>query len=87
MDEIVNYKPAKPKESSWNDIYRRICAKEDDGHGSKLIRALSNGENICKSFEGDTRFRVQGTMWQQLGNMGELGPNRRKAPIATQCLS
>ena len=71
MGEITNYKPVNPKASSWNDIYKRICEHKDDGHGSKLVRALSHGEQICKPYEGDLRFRIQGKMWQQLGNMGK----------------
>ena len=73
MDEIVNYRPVKARQSSWSQIYQRACEFCDDGHGSKLVRALSNGENISKPFEGDPRFRIHGSrMWQQLGNMGTL---------------
>ncbi|KAL8827789.1 MAG: hypothetical protein Q9191_002978 [Dirinaria sp. TL-2023a] len=75
MDEIVNYRPAKTRQSSWGQIYKRACEFSDDGHGSKLVRALSNGEIISKPFEGDPRFRIHGSrMWQQLGNMGKLDP-------------
>lgn len=70
MDEIVNYRPAKARQSSWSQIYKRACEFCDDGHGSKLVRALSNGENISKPFEGDPKFRIDSSrLWQQLGNM------------------
>ena len=71
MKEIINYKPVKARQSSWSRIYERACALSDDGHGSKLVRALSNGQIISKPFEGDPRFRIHGGMWQQLGNMGK----------------
>ena len=71
LDEVTNYKPKNGKENSWNDVYQRVRELEDDGHGSKLIRALSNGEQSCKPYEGDPRFPIQGGMWQQLGNMGK----------------
>ena len=73
LDEITNYHPAQPDASSWNDIYQRICKHDDDGHAIKLVRALSHGEQMCKSYEGDPKFRVRGKMWLQLGNMGKLG--------------
>ena len=71
LDEIINYQPAKPKASSWNEIYKRICDKEDDGHGSKLIRAVSHGEQVSRPYQDDLRFRIRGEMWQKLGNMGK----------------
>lgn len=73
LDEITNYHLAQPNASSWNDIYQRICKHKDDGHGIKLVRALSHGEQICKPYEGDPKFRIHGKMWLQLGNMGKLG--------------
>lgn len=72
LDEMINYRPARPEASSWNEIYKRICDKEDDGHGSKLIRAVSHGEQVCRPYQDDSRFRIKGEMWQKLGNMGKL---------------
>lgn len=36
-----------------------------------MIRAVSHGEQICQSHGDDAKFRIQGKMWQQLGNMGK----------------
>ena len=72
MNEIMNYKPAKPDSNSWPDIYSRICNLSDDGHGSKMLRAVSLGERISKPYENDPGFRIRGMMWQQLGNMGNV---------------
>lgn len=70
MEEIINYRPAKPEESSWEEVCRRIREHQDDGHGSKLVRAIAHGQEICKPFKDASTFPIQGAMWQQLGNMG-----------------
>ena len=71
MKEITNYKPARPDQSTWPDIYDRILNQSDDGHGSKLLRALSHGEQVTEGHTDEARFPIQGDMWLQLGNMGE----------------
>ena len=69
IDEIVNYKPKIP--SSWDKVFERVQNLPDDGHASKLVRALAHGEAICKPYENDPTFRIQGGMWLQLGHMGK----------------
>ncbi|KAL8697205.1 MAG: hypothetical protein Q9224_002426 [Gallowayella concinna] len=66
-NEIVDYKPKQP--SGWDGIIERVIAHPDDGHASKLVRALKHGENICRPYEGDPKFRVKDGMWLQLGHM------------------
>lgn len=68
IDEIVNYKPKIP--GSWDKVFERVQNLPDDGHASKLVRALAHGEAICKPYENDPKFRIQGSMWLQLGHMG-----------------
>ena len=70
LDEISNYRAAKPKESDWNSVIKRVLLHEDDGHASKLVRALKHGEEISKPYEGNPKFKIQGKMWENLGNMG-----------------
>jgi hypothetical protein len=65
--EISNYK--SKKESSWDDIFERVRRFEDDGHASKLVRALAHGEQVCGKYEGKEGFVIQGDMWRKLGNM------------------
>jgi hypothetical protein len=68
LDLIKSYKPQKP--SDWDEIQSRVCAIEDDGHASKLIRALAHGEHVCKPHEeSDDAFRIRGSDWLQLGHM------------------
>ena len=71
MDEVINYKPVKPDQSSWGAIIERVRSYQDDGHGSKLVRALKHGEEVCKPYEGNGNFRIRGPMWEKLGNMGK----------------
>lgn len=69
-DEILHYRPKVP--SSWNGIYDRVRKHEDDGHASKLVRALAHGEKLCEAYDSrDPLFRVKDDMWLQLGHMGE----------------
>jgi len=35
----------------------------------KLGRAVANGEQICKKYEGEDWARIKGFMWQKIGNM------------------
>ncbi|OKL58123.1 hypothetical protein UA08_06430 [Talaromyces atroroseus] len=67
LDEIVNYK--SKKDSSWEDIFKRVKIYHDDGHACKLVRALANAEQFCKKYEDQDGFVIKGDMWRKLGNM------------------
>ncbi|KAL8804190.1 MAG: hypothetical protein Q9182_002732 [Xanthomendoza sp. 2 TL-2023] len=77
LDEVVNYHPKQP-DGSWEDIFQRVIEHEDDGHVSKMVRALRHGEHICAGYDDDSRFRVKGDMWLKLGHMGEYVPLTRQ---------
>ncbi|KAL8672730.1 MAG: hypothetical protein Q9168_002820 [Polycauliona sp. 1 TL-2023] len=68
LDEIVHYQPKQP-EDAWDQIVKRVIEHEDDGHASKLIRALWHGEQICKPYNENPKFRIKERMWLQLGHM------------------
>lgn len=69
-DEISNYKPKNP--SSWDGIIERVRKTEDDGHASKLVRALAHGEKLCEAPDlSSSTFKIKDEMWLQLGHMGE----------------
>ena len=70
LNEIVDYRPKQPQDS-WNEIFKRVVEHEDDGHASKLVRALKHGEHICKPYNDDPGFRIKKDMWLKLGHMGE----------------
>lgn len=67
MDEIRSYKPKSP--SNWDGIQDRVCTFYDDGHASKLVRALANGQAVCEKFEGKEGFVLKGEDWLQMGHM------------------
>ncbi len=73
MDEIVNYKPKKP--SDWDGVFERVTNHIDDGHASKLVRAIAHGQAACKEYERSDAFPIKGDMWLQLGHMGECRPS------------
>ncbi|KAJ9661654.1 hypothetical protein H2198_001830 [Neophaeococcomyces mojaviensis] len=69
-EEITEYKPKNPGDN-WPELFKRVDDLMDDGHASKLLRALANGEQTCKEFEdGDGKdWPVKGDMWLKLGHM------------------
>lgn len=80
LEEVTGYE-AKRK-WSWEEIARKVDGMEDDGHVSKLIRALKNGEERCRAFEGRQGFPIKGDMWLQLARMtvdSVDGPNKETA--------
>jgi hypothetical protein len=76
VDEIRKYKPKEP----GSDVFQRVLEIGDDGHASKLIRALAHGKEVCKRYEGSEGFEVQGDMWDKLLHMAidsVEGPDKR----------
>lgn len=76
MNEITRYQPkissGEGGEDPWANIIDRVIRHEDDGHASKLIRALAHGQKACAPYaERDEDFRIKNAMWLQLGHMGE----------------
>lgn len=67
VDEIKNYKPTS--NSDWDGLIKRINRFEDDGHASKLVRALAHGQKTCAGYEGKEGFVIEGDMWKKLGHM------------------
>jgi len=67
LDEIRNYKPKQP--SDWDKVIERVRALEDDGHASKLVRALAHGQQACAPYEDKPEFRLKKDDWLQLAHM------------------
>ncbi|EXJ74684.1 uncharacterized protein A1O5_01378 [Cladophialophora psammophila CBS 110553] len=70
IDEIKNYQP-KNSSDGWPEIIRRVDKFPDDGHASKLVRAIANGEQVCWQYEAqaDDAFPIKGDMFLKLGHM------------------
>ncbi|KAF1848138.1 uncharacterized protein K460DRAFT_276102 [Cucurbitaria berberidis CBS 394.84] len=72
LSEITSYKPTRP--SGWPEIFKRVnTLDDDDGHASKLVRALAHGEQACGPYnsggEGKEGFEIKGGAWLTLGHM------------------
>ncbi|KXS94935.1 hypothetical protein AC579_4484 [Pseudocercospora musae] len=67
LQDIRSYTPKKA--SGWDEIFDRVVQFDDDGHASKLIRAIASGEKICEAYEGKEGFMLGGGDWLQLGHM------------------
>ncbi|KAJ4293366.1 hypothetical protein N0V90_008648 [Kalmusia sp. IMI 367209] len=67
LDEITQYESSR--NSSWDEVFLRVNAYEDDGHASKMVRALAHGEQACRGWEEKDGFVIKGDMWRMLGNM------------------
>ncbi|KAF2646786.1 hypothetical protein P280DRAFT_388210 [Massarina eburnea CBS 473.64] len=69
LSHITSYKSTLNPPSSWQEVFERVNRYPDDGHVSKLVRALAHGEQVCKKFEDREGFLIKGDMWEKLGIM------------------
>ena len=67
LDEIRTYRPNKP--SDWDKVFQRVREFDDDGHASKLVRALAHGQKICEPYEDKPEFRIKHDDWLQMAHM------------------
>ena len=67
LDEVTRYTPKN--DGDWASIFRRVDGFKDDGHASKLIRALAHGQEACKPYEGKNGFMIKDEMWLKMGHM------------------
>ncbi|KAI5795112.1 hypothetical protein EDC01DRAFT_72015 [Geopyxis carbonaria] len=72
VDDIRKYVPkAKDLSNPWLNIIDRGLKIKDDGHAIKLIRALANGERLCRGYQNheDQGFVMKGDMWIKMAHM------------------
>ena len=67
LDEICKYKPVYP--ADWDAVIARACRIPDDGHASKLVRALAHGAKICAPYHGKKGFIFEIRDWLQMAHM------------------
>ncbi|KAL4933814.1 questin oxidase family protein [Aspergillus undulatus] len=69
LDRITKY----PVSSDWDTIVSQSRHHpQDDGHLSKLVRALRNAESVCDVYKGQEKERglkIAGDSWLRIGNM------------------
>jgi len=54
------------------------------GHASMLITALAHGQQVCKTYEDDGKFRIKGDMYLQLDPHGDRLRRARRAAMGTK---
>lgn len=73
LDDVVGYVPPDLENaaSSWQGIFDRLEALEEDGHAIKLARAVKHGEEVCGKYDAEEWCRIKGgsEMWLKVGNM------------------
>jgi len=70
LNEIVDYKP-RQKGDGWDGIIERLWKhdSEDDGHATKLGRAVAYGEQAMQGYEDADWAKIKGDMWVNIGKM------------------
>ncbi|KAK5071736.1 hypothetical protein LTS08_008211 [Lithohypha guttulata] len=70
LDEVTNYMPKQP-EDGWAELFERVDILPDDGHASKLVRAMANGQRICAEYEGNEGkdWPFKGDTWLKAAHM------------------
>ncbi|KAK2754877.1 hypothetical protein FQN54_006770 [Arachnomyces sp. PD_36] len=56
------------KGKDWDELFATVCHHADDGHMIKFIRALANGEKVCKPFEGQNGFPMRQNLFLKAAN-------------------
>jgi hypothetical protein len=72
LNDITSYKPKRPNPTGtdpWPELFTRVIAHEDDGHGVKMLRALKAGKEISAEWEGKRAdFKIRGDVWDMIGH-------------------
>lgn len=70
-DAVTGYHDDFSAEMGWKELYAVVNKEHDDGHVVKMIRALKNGQEASRSFEGGypDAFPVKGNMWLKIARM------------------
>lgn len=69
LDEVKGYTGRHGRLQGWEELVARVRVYGDDGHASKLLRAVRHGEGICREWEGKEGFDIKGEVWLKVGNM------------------
>ncbi|KAF2841341.1 hypothetical protein M501DRAFT_544037 [Patellaria atrata CBS 101060] len=72
LDEVTQYTPKTLSQGSandWSKIFEEINKVEDDGHSSKVIRALAKAREVSAKYESHDEFVLKGGDWERLANL------------------
>ncbi|KAJ4361267.1 hypothetical protein N0V95_002036 [Ascochyta clinopodiicola] len=62
MEWILSHQP-RYQNTGWKQVFERVCEHKDDGHMSKLIRALKHAEEVSKPYDHLPEFYVKQHMF------------------------
>lgn len=82
IDEVTQY----PAQKDWQTVISHSVAHpSDDGHLSKLVRAVAHGQKVCEPFQNEGAMAISGDMWLKIGNMGKFFITTSQCHICTSC--
>lgn len=58
LDYLRSHRSKLPNQT-WDDVFRRACYHEDDGHMSKMIRSTNLAEVVSRPYDHLPEFRVK----------------------------
>ncbi|EXJ59130.1 hypothetical protein A1O7_06561 [Cladophialophora yegresii CBS 114405] len=67
LQDLRGYRPER--RGGWESIFARAREYQDDGHTSKLIRAISNGEAVTEAFEAAPGIKLKGGDFLKMAHM------------------
>ncbi|KAL9130125.1 MAG: hypothetical protein Q9217_001599 [Psora testacea] len=69
IDWLMQQKPMVPSSAdSWDEILKRACRHEDDGHMSKLVRCIAHTRVISEKYDHLPEFRMKQNMFLPAAN-------------------
>lgn len=70
-ERIEKYSPKRssPADNTWDAVFARACAYQDDGHTSKLIRAIRNGWETSSPYFGTSGFSLKRDDFLKIAHM------------------
>lgn len=71
LEEVTGYVPKdlEAGQAEWKGILRRLVDIDDEGHASKLGRAVANAEKESAPFEDKDWCIIKSWMWEKIANM------------------
>lgn len=70
-EELAAYEPQIP--SGWDEVFKRACEYEDDGHLAKLIRGVTTTAQVSKHYSHKASFMLKSDEeFLKIAHMSEL---------------
>jgi hypothetical protein len=70
-EELVAYQPQIP--SGWDEVFRRACEYQDDGHLAKLVRGVATTAQVSKDYFHKESFMLKSDEeFLKIAHMSEL---------------